>query len=105
MVVNANDSNFETEVLESDEPVLVDFWAPWCAPCLIMAPIIDEISEKNSDKMKVCKVNVDESPQTASRYGIMSIPTIALFKNGKMVHQVVGAMPKEVLLQEFIAHV
>ncbi len=105
MVVNANDSNFETEVLESDEPVLVDFWAPWCAPCLIMAPIIDEISEKNSDKMKVCKVNVDESPQTASRYGIMSIPTIALFKNGKMVHQVVGAMPKEGLLQEFIAHV
>jgi len=88
-------ANFEEEVLKSEVPVLVDFWAPWCAPCLMVAPVLEEISKEYEGKLKVCKVNVDEDPALASRYGIMSIPTLLVFKGGIIVQQVVGAMPKQ----------
>jgi len=94
MEINVNDKNFEEEVLKSDIPVLVDFWAEWCMPCKMVAPAVDEISSENSGKLKVCKLNVDEGQKTASGYGVMSIPTLALFKEGKLVEKVVGALPK-----------
>lgn len=88
------DQNFEQEVLKSDTPVLVDFWAVWCGPCKIVEPIVDELSEEYKDKVKVGKVNVDEN-EVASTYGIMSIPTLMLFKNGQPVKSMVGAQSKE----------
>lgn len=95
MAKEVNVRNFEEEVLKSDLPVLVDFWAPWCAPCRMVAPVLEEISKEYQGKIKVCKVNVDESPELASRYGIMSIPTLLVFKGGIIVEQAVGAMPKQ----------
>ena len=94
MGINANDKNFKKEVLESNLPVLVDFWAQWCGPCRMVGPIVEEIAKEYKDKLKVCKLNVDEAPETASSYSIMSIPTLAIFKNGKVVNKVVGALPK-----------
>ena len=94
MGINANDKNFKKEVLESNLPVLVDFWAQWCGPCLMVGPIVEEIAKEYKDKLKVCKLNVDEAPETASNYSIMSIPTLAIFKNGKVVNKVVGALPR-----------
>ena len=94
MEVKVNDANFKEEVLESDIPALVDFWAEWCGPCLMVAPVLKEIAKEYKGKLKVCKVNVDEAPNTASKYGVMSIPTLAIFKNGKVVDRVVGALPK-----------
>ena len=94
MALKVNDANFEQEVLKSDVPVLVDFWAPWCGPCQMVGPVVEEISQEYQGKAKVCKVNVDESPNTASQYGVMSIPTLAIFKNGTMVDKLVGALPK-----------
>jgi len=94
MEVQVNDSNFEQEVLGANIPVLVDFWAPWCMPCNMVAPIVEEIANEYHGKLKVCKINVDEAPNTAANYGIMSIPTIALFKNGEAVDKVIGALPK-----------
>ncbi len=95
MEITLTDQNFETEVLKSDMPCLVDFWAPWCGPCKMLGPIIEEIAKEYEGKVKVGKLNVDEAPQTASQYGIMSIPTISLFKGGSAVDTVVGAVPKE----------
>ncbi|MBF0533157.1 MAG: thioredoxin [Candidatus Omnitrophica bacterium] len=92
-----NDANFEKEVLQSSLPVLVDFWAEWCGPCRMMGPIIDAVAQDLAAELKVGKVNVDESPNVAGQYGIMSIPTIILFKGGKPAQQFVGAMPKEAL--------
>ena len=92
-LVEITDTNFEEEVLKSDVPVLVDFWAPWCGPCAIVAPAVEEIAEKYGGKLKVCKLNVDEAPRTASEYGIMSIPTLAVFENGKMVEKQIGVAP------------
>lgn len=89
--VNVDDKNFKAEVLESPLPVLVDFFAVWCGPCSMMAPVIGEIAQKYQGKLKVCKVNVDESPASASSYGIMSIPTLILFKGGEQVERIVGA--------------
>lgn len=89
------DLNFETEVLQSDLPVLVDFWASWCAPCLMIAPHIDALATEYVGRVKVGKVNVDEAQATAQRYGVMSIPTLVLFRGGKAVDQIVGAVPKE----------
>jgi thioredoxin 1 len=91
------DSSFKQEVLDSDVPVLVDFWAPWCGPCRMVAPVVDEISEQYKGQIKVVKVNTDENPQVASQYGIRSIPTLMIFKEGQKVDMVVGAVPKSTL--------
>lgn len=95
MVWQFTDQNFETEVLKSEKPVLVDFWAEWCGPCQMMGPIIDELAEEVKDEYKVGKLNVDESRETAAKYGIMSIPTLIIFKDGKVVKQLVGVQSKE----------
>jgi len=94
MEVRVNDENFKKEVLESKVPVLVDFWAEWCMPCRMVAPVVEEIAKEYQGKLKVCKLNVDEARNTASDYGIMSIPTLAIFKNGKVIDKIVGALPK-----------
>ncbi|MHC5594659.1 MAG: thioredoxin [Nostoc sp.] len=91
------DSSFKQEVLDSEVPVLVDFWAPWCGPCRMVAPVVDEISEQYKGQIKVVKVNTDENPQVASQYGIRSIPTLMIFKDGAKVDMVVGAVPKSTL--------
>jgi len=105
MEVKVNDTNFKQEVLDSDIPALVDFWAEWCAPCHMVAPVVEEIAKEYKGKLKVCKVNVDEAPNTASQYGIMSIPTLAIFKNGKIADMVVGALPKSELEPTIKRHI
>ena len=103
LVVAFTDGNFDSEVLQSDLPVIVDFWATWCAPCKAIAPVIDAIAQEYEGKVKVGKVNVDDSPATPAKYGVRGIPTIILFKGGKVVDQVVGAVPKsqlEVLIKK-----
>jgi len=97
MEVKVNDTNFREEVLESNLPALVDFWAPWCAPCAVVAPAVEEITKEYEGRLKVCKLNVDESPNTSSEYGIMSIPTLAIFNGGEMVDRIIGVVPKEVI--------
>ncbi len=89
------DQNFETEVLKSDQPVVVDFWAPWCGPCRIVSPVIEELAEDYKGKVKVGKLNVDDNPETAQAYGVMSIPSILFFKNGQPIKTMVGAQSKE----------
>ena len=96
-VINLNEANFEAEVLNSDKPVLVDFYAVWCGPCKMVSPIIDEIAEERQD-IKVCKVNVDEAQGLAARFSVMSIPTLAVFKNGKLDRIETGARPKAAIL-------
>ena len=91
------DSSFKQEVLESEVPVLVDFWAPWCGPCRMVAPVVDEIAQQYEGQVKVVKVNTDENPSVASQYGIRSIPTLMIFKDGARVDMVVGAVPKTTL--------
>jgi len=91
------DANFDQEVLKSDTPVLVDFWAPWCGPCRMVAPIVAEISNEYAGKLKVGKVNTDDNQEVAVRYGIMSIPTLMIFKGGEVADRVVGALPKQAL--------
>jgi thioredoxin 1 len=98
-VTEVSDNNFQAEVVESTQPVLVDFWAPWCGPCRIVAPHLEELAGERDD-IRVVKLNVDDNPQTAATYQVMSIPTILLFKNGQVAHQIVGALPKNRLLQE-----
>lgn len=93
-ILELNDSVFEAEVIGSDKPVLVDFWAPWCGPCKALAPVIDEISKDFEGKVKVGKVNVDENPEISMKFGIRSIPTLIVFKDGDVLEQVIGAVPK-----------
>jgi len=100
MAQQFTDQNFEQEVLKSEKPVLVDFWAAWCGPCQMMGPIIEELAEEVKEKYKIGKLNVDENRETASKYGVMSIPTLIIFKGGKEVKQFVGVQAKENLKEE-----
>jgi len=104
-VVTITDNNFTEEVINSDQPVLVDFWAAWCGPCQMLGPVVDQIAEELSGKIKVGKLNVDENRATASQYGIMSIPTLLMFKDGKVVEKIVGALPKQVLMSKIEAYI
>ena len=96
-VINIKKNNFQNEVLNSEMPVLLDFWAPWCGPCRMVSPIVDEIAAERGD-IKVGKVNVDEQPELAGQFGVMSIPTLVVMKRGKVVNQMVGARPKAQIL-------
>lgn len=95
--ISVNKNNFNQEVLNSDKPVLMDFWAPWCGPCRMVVPLVEEISKERSD-IKVVKINVDEEQELAMQFGVMSIPTLVVMKNGKIVNQVTGARPKAQIL-------
>ena len=101
MVAELTDDNFSAEVLEASEPVLVDFWAPWCGPCRQLAPVVEELAAENDGAVKVTKLNVDEASQTAQQYGISSIPTLLLFKGGEVQQRIVGVKPKA-QLQELL---
>ena len=98
--ININKNNFQNEIMDSEKTVLLDFWASWCAPCRMVVPIIEEIAGERPD-IKVGKINVDEQPELASKFGIMSIPTLVVMKNGKIVQQVSGARPKNAILEMF----
>ena len=102
--VAVTDSTFQSEVLSSSQPVLVDFWATWCGPCRMVAPIVEEIANENNGKLKVAKVDVDQNPQVAQQFGVMSIPTLIVFKNGEAVERLVGYMPKAKLMQAIQPH-
>lgn len=102
--LHLDEKNFETEVLKSHLPVLVDFWAEWCGPCKMIGPIIDQLSVELQGKMKMAKINVDEVPELAGKFNVMSIPTLLIFKGGQPVDQIVGAMPKDKLLAKLNAH-
>jgi thioredoxin 1 len=102
--IEVTDATFEAEVLKADLPVLVDFWAAWCGPCKMIAPIVEELAKDYAGKLKVCKLNVDENNQTAAQFGIMSIPTLMLFKGGKPVERLIGYMPKAKLVEKLSPH-
>jgi thioredoxin 1 len=95
-----SDDSFENEVIKSDKPVMIDFWATWCAPCRMIAPVVEELAKEYDGQAKICKIDVDANPGVASKYGIMSIPTILFFNHGKLVDKVVGAVPKTQLVSK-----
>ena len=103
-VLHLDQNNFKNEVLQSSTPVLVDFWAEWCGPCKMLSPIVDQVATELAGKMKVAKLNVDEAPDLAGQYNVMSIPTLLIFKNGEPVDQIVGALPKDRLLAKINPH-
>jgi thioredoxin 1 len=94
------DETFEADVLKNDKPVLVDYWAEWCGPCKMVAPVLEAIAEEHGDKLDIVKLNVDENPVVTQKYGILNIPTLGVFKNGEVVKELVGARPKSALLRE-----
>jgi len=104
-IIVGSDATFDAEVLKADLPVLVDFWAPWCGPCHMIAPAVDEIAESNKGKLKVVKINVDENDRTPQAYGVMAIPTLILFKGGQVKDKVVGVLPKGKLIDLIAKHV
>ncbi|MEJ2047048.1 MAG: thioredoxin [Dehalococcoidia bacterium] len=97
MVTDVSDQTFESEIIKSSLPVLLDLWAPWCGPCRMVAPVVEKLAETYDGKVKFCRLNVDENPQTAVKYGIMSIPTLMFFKEGQVVDTVIGAVPERTL--------
>src|ERR1700727_1853093 len=99
-VTEVTDSNFQAEVIESELPVLVDFWAPWCGPCRMVSPVIEEIAEERGEALKVVKLNIDENQETAVKFNVMSIPTLMLFKHGEVAKTVIGAYPKRKIEEE-----
>lgn len=103
--IEVTDSNFEAEVLKSDKPVLIDFWAVWCGPCKMIAPTVEEIAKEYDGRLKVCKLDVDSNPQTAMKYGIRSIPTLLIIKDGQVAEQMVGAVPKRQMVEKISLHV
>ena len=104
-ILTGTDANFDAEVLKADLLVLVDFWAPWCPPCKMIAPLVEEIAEAHKGKLKVVKMNVDENAQTPQTYGIMNIPTLILYKGGQVVETIVGAHPKTKILGTIAKHI
>lgn len=100
-VMNITESNFDAEVVKSGIPVLVDFWAPWCGPCKQLSPVIDELAKEHGAKIKFCKINVDDSPKLAAQFGVRGIPALLYFKNGQVVNQQVGAVPKATIAAMF----
>lgn len=102
--IDVTDTSFDSEVIQSKIPVLVDFWASWCGPCRMVAPVIEELAAEYDGKFKIAKVDVDANPRVSAKYGIRSIPTLLIFKNGNVVEQMVGAIPKKALASKIDAH-
>jgi thioredoxin 1 len=101
---DVNDSEFQTSVLESDTPVLVDFWAEWCVPCHMVSPVVEEIGQEKGEVLNIAKLNIDDNPQATRTYGVMSIPSLILFKGGREVARVIGARPKDAILRDLEPH-
>ena len=103
--IELTDANFDLEVLKSDKPVLIDFWAVWCGPCKMIAPVVEEIAKEYDGKLKVGKLDVDNNPEVSMKFGIRSIPTLMVFKGGKVVEQIIGAVPKRNLVEKVLPHI